>query len=199
MRPYRSTLMAAALLLGLASIGQAQHPQVRKGFWIGFGLGYGSADMSCDGCASTSRATGLSSYLKMGGTLTSQVLLGGEIDGMTTTSSLGLPSVGSLDAFVAAMSATVTYYPAVKSGFFVKGGAGFSMFNQTDAVNTLDGMGWGLLVGIGYDLRVGTNVSLTPVANFYFGGPGNLTTGNTTVASGTSQNVIDLGLGITFH
>jgi len=60
-------------------------------------------------------------------------------------------------------------------------------------------MGWGLLAGIGYDLRVGTNVSLTPVANFYFGGPGNLTSGNTTVVSGTSQNVIDIGLGVTFH
>jgi hypothetical protein len=199
MRPFRSTLLTGALLAGLATDGEAQHPQVRKGFWIGFGLGYGSADVSCDGCASTSRGTGLSTYLKLGGTLSSKVLLGGEIDGMTTTSSLGLPSVGSVDILVGSMTGTVTYYPAVKSGFFVKGGAGFSLFNQTDAVNTLDGMGWGLLAGIGYDLRVGRNVSLTPVANFYFGGPGNITSGSATVATGTSQNVIDIGLGITFH
>ena len=199
MQPLRIALLAAALQLGLTTSGEAQHPQVRKGFWIGFGLGYGSADVSCDGCANSSRATGLSTYLKLGGTLNSKVLLGGEINGMTTTSSIGVPSVGNVDVLVGAMSGTVTYYPAVKSGFFVKGGAGFSLFNQTDAVNTLDGMGWGLLAGIGYDLRVGTNVSLTPVANFYFGGPGNLTSGNTTVVSGTSQNVIDIGLGVTFH
>jgi hypothetical protein len=199
MPSIRSTLLAASLLIGLATSAQAQHPQVRKGFWIGFGLGYGSAGVSCDGCASGSRAGGLSTYLKMGGTLNSKLLLGGEINGITTTTSLGPPSVGSVTNLVGAMSATVTYYPAVKSGFFVKGGAGFSLFNQTDALITLDGMGWGMLAGIGYDLRVGSNISLTPVANYYFGEVGNVTSGNTTAVTGLTQSVIDIGLGITFH
>jgi hypothetical protein len=199
MQGIRSTLLAGSLLFGLTVDGEAQHPQVRKGFWIGFGFGYSSADVSCDGCPSGDRAGGVSTYLKMGGTLNSKVLLGGEINGMTTDGSFGPTSVGGVTSMVGAFSGTVTYYPAVKSGFFVKGGAGFSLFTQDDAVNTLDGMGWGLLAGIGYDLRVGRNISLTPVANFYFGQPGNLTSGNTTMVTGLSQNVIDIGLGITFH
>src|SRR2546425_13284282 len=41
----RSLAMLAALLVLSVSIASAQHPQTRKGFWIGFGLGYGS--LSC--------------------------------------------------------------------------------------------------------------------------------------------------------
>ena len=51
----------------------------------------------------------------------------------------------------------------------------------------------------GYDIRVGANVSVTPVANFYFGSDGDMTENGTKVFSSLKHNVFDFGLGITFH
>src|SRR2546426_295155 len=43
MRAALRTLTLAGLILGLvASRAAAQHPQIREGFWVSFGLGYGS-------------------------------------------------------------------------------------------------------------------------------------------------------------
>ena len=44
-----------AVLTTSASVARAQYPQRREGFWIGFGLGYGSANVTCDGCGSGPR------------------------------------------------------------------------------------------------------------------------------------------------
>jgi len=80
----RALLRALAITVMLsvwgASVGAAQHPQVRKGFWIGFGFGYGSSNVSCDGCGSASRESGGAGFIKLGGTLNDKVLLGGEIN-----------------------------------------------------------------------------------------------------------------------
>jgi len=38
----RGSAMVMALLVLGVSVASAQHPQTRKGFWIGFGVGYGS-------------------------------------------------------------------------------------------------------------------------------------------------------------
>ena len=43
-----------AVLTTSASVARAQYPQRREGFWIGFGLGYGSANVTCDGCGTPS-------------------------------------------------------------------------------------------------------------------------------------------------
>src|SRR5438094_10350902 len=47
-----------------ATTAWAQHPQTRQGFWIGFGFGYGSLGLSCDGCNSIDREGGVSGYVK---------------------------------------------------------------------------------------------------------------------------------------
>src|SRR3989442_5026085 len=54
----------------------AQHPQTRKGFWIGFGFGGCSARVSCTGCT-THREARFSGLLKMGWTPGSQLPLCG--------------------------------------------------------------------------------------------------------------------------
>jgi hypothetical protein len=45
---------------------------------------------------------------------------------------------------------------------------------------------------------VGRNVSITPCVNFYYGHPGDLSFEGETIG-GWKQNVIDFGVGITFH
>jgi hypothetical protein len=45
-----------------------------------------------------------------------------------------------------------------------------------------------MLLGAGYDVRVGRNMSITPVANWFRGG-----------FDGGSANVLQLGVGVTSH
>jgi len=45
------------------------------------------------------------------------------------------------------------------------------------------------VTGVGYDVRVARNTSITPVANFNWGAP----------ESGVKQHVFQIALGITFH
>jgi hypothetical protein len=99
------------------------------------------------------------------------------------------------------LTASVFYYPAPASGFFLTGGLGFSLYLRELSGGGSDthGGGWGFTAGAGYDIRVARNVSLTPVVDFVYGGVGDLTSGQATVARGWKQTVIDVGLGITWH
>jgi hypothetical protein len=174
-----------------ATVAAAQHPQVRQGFWIGFGFGYGSSNVSCDGCGSSSRESGGAGFVKLGGTLSDKVLLGGEINAWTKSS-------GGLTAELGNVSFAGYLYPQPKSGFFVKGGVGFASTRLHNS-GTASATGFGFVVGLGYDIRVGTNISITPVGNFYFGSDGDLKESGTTLETGWKHNVYDFGLGITFH
>jgi len=182
-------LSAVALLalLGTTAV-QAQHPQVRQGFWIGFGLGFGSLGLSCNGCSSIDRESGLSGFLKMGGTISDKLLLGGETNGWSKKIQGTMVTAGDL-AF------TAYYYPAPANGFFLRGGLGFASY-QEEGENAA--AGFGLTFGAGYDIRVGTNFSLTPVANFIWGSVGDVGSGGL-VIPGLKENIFQIGLGFTWH
>jgi len=101
-------------------------------------------------------------------------------------------------------SFTITFYPWASSGFFIKGGAGLSIvdmdvFEGTKLVTVDLGDGFGAIAGIGYDLRIRRNMSITPVCNFYLGWPGDLRVGLEPVARNWKFNVLELSVGITFH
>ena len=151
----------------------------RKGFWIGFGLGYGSLGFTCNGCVSN-REGAASGYLKLGGTLSSQLLLGGELNGWTKDDGTGTTTTTGNASF------TAYFYPAPAGGFFLRGGLGVASLH-VDGFNSETGLGF--VLGGGYDIRVGTNVSITPVMNFNWGHP----------VSGLGQNVFQMGVGVTFH
>jgi len=166
-------------------------PQTREGFWIGFGFGYGTAGLTCDACGSTTREGSASGYVKLGGTLNKSVLLGGEVDAWTKGESGVTVTLGNV-------SAAAYLYPAPQTGFFFKGGVGYANLRVSNS-GTATANGFGFVVGAGYDIRVGRNISLTPVANFYWGGDGDLKESGTTIDTGYKHNVFDFGLGITFH
>src|SRR2546426_2560131 len=63
-----------------ASAARAQYPQRRDGFWIGFGLGYGSANLKCDQCVDSSGVGGVTGFVKLGGTPSRNVLIGGGVN-----------------------------------------------------------------------------------------------------------------------
>jgi len=120
--------------------------------------------------------------LKLGGTVNQQLLLGFESSGWVKEESGVTLSQGN-------GSAVAYFYPSAEGGFFIKGGLGLATLR-------LDIAGWGgntetgfgLVGGLGYDARVGNNFSLSPYANFAFGS-----------FDGGSTNVIQAGLGLTWH
>ena len=174
----------------------AGHPQERQGFWIGFGGGYGSANVSCDGCEGGDREGAFAGSFKLGGTLNDRVLLGVESNGWIKEQEGVTLTLGSL-------TGTVSFYPQASSGFFLKGGVGLSYidtdFSEGSLSVSVSKTGWGVLAGLGYDLRVGRNISLTPAFNYYYGKPGDLAFEGETVFGGWSQNVVSFEIGITFH
>jgi hypothetical protein len=181
MGTLRATGFSALLTALLATTAFAQQAQTRQGFWIGGGLGYGSLGLSCSGCGSVDRTGSVSGYFKMGGTLRQNFLLGIEMNGWTKSEGTGRVSMGNL-------SGAAYWYPMPTQGLFLKGGAGYSNLTADDGISSASDGGFGLLGGLGYDIRAGRNLSITPVANWYRG-----------AFNGGSANVLELGLGITSH
>jgi hypothetical protein len=177
MGSLRAIGFSAVLAVLLAGSASAQQAQARQGFWVGGGLGYGS--LGCEGC--TDRTGAPSGYLKLGGTLRENILLGVETNGWTKSEFGARLTMGNV-------SGAVYWYPMTTNGLFVKAGAGYSMLDVDTGVGSGSESGFGMLGGVGYDVRVGRNLSITPVANWFRGG-----------FDGGSANVLQIGLGVTSH
>jgi hypothetical protein len=87
----------------------AQHPGSRPGQWLGGGLGLGWARVACRICGAN-RGHSLSASAQIGGRLSGQVLLGGEIDGWirNANSGQGRPA----DELMLAYSVVTYWYPS---------------------------------------------------------------------------------------
>ena len=188
MRTHHRVLVATTLaLLGLGvSSALAQRPQERRGFWFGFGLGYGS--LGCEDCES--RTGSGSGYLKLGGTVSPSILLGFEANGWAKTEDDVTFTMG-------AATAVVYFYPVSAKGFHLKGGLGLATADFSTEVGQVtvsyDDADVGGMLGLGWDFRIGRNVSLVPFTSI-FGGGIRGPNGN----KGTF-NVWQLGVGLTVH
>ena len=180
MRALHRVAAVAALVLAVLSprAASAQHPQVRSGFWFNGGMGYGS--LGCQDC--DTREGGLSGGLALGGTLSQKLLIGAGTNGWTK-------SEGGTRLTVGTLTALVRFYPSATGGFFLTGGLGVgNVHAEVAGFGSASETGFGALVGLGYDVRVGDNVSLTPFWN-----------GFAMSSSGSDANVGQLGLGVTLH
>src|SRR5256885_13862437 len=138
----------AILLAGLcaaASAARAQYPQRRDGFWIGFGLGYGSSQVTCDSCRRVSRQGGVTGFLKLGGAPSRNLLIGAALNGWAH-------SDGSATETMANVTASLYLYPRRRSGFFVTGG-GRGLPHPPTPPPPRGGGGVGLCAGRGDALR----------------------------------------------
>jgi len=178
----RSMATLAALLVLGVSIASAQHPQTRKGFWIGFGLGYGSYGISCSGCSGLGRESSFTGHLRLGGTVSPHLLLGAESIAWSKSENGATITAGNL-------SLAADYYPQPASGLFLSAGVGFSRAEASSGGSSASNTGVGFTIGGGYDVRVSANTSVTPIANFVWGHPD----------SGFSHNFFQFGVGVTFH
>ena len=162
MRPLRLTFVTAVLFLSSPLSLQAQGGHAHDGFWIGFGIGGGSAkvvDSDQDALG------GGAAYLRLGGTLSQRWLLGGEVIGWGR-------SEDNISYTRSNTTVTAMFYPSQNGGFYLKGGLGFSFVDaRTDAIGldiSYSRGGGGLTLGLGFDIKLGSNIYLTPNLDWLF-------------------------------
>ncbi len=150
--PSRSRTRLIELAISTADSVSIRPSAARSGLWFNAGLGYGS--WGCQDCLS--RDNGLSGNLTIGGSINDRFLIGFGTAGFTKNVGGELFNIGHYDA-------RIRFYPSRTNGFFVTGGAGIGMVSFSGDSET----GLGMLLGLGYDIRVAKNVSLTPFWNGY--------------------------------
>jgi hypothetical protein len=193
MRVFGRVCLIAGGAMLVAASAHAQYPQRHQGVYATFGLGYGSAKVACDQCGDTSRTGDLTGFLNVGGALSQSILLGGEVTGWSkVTDSNDNLSTGTANA-------VISWYPSTREGFFIKGGLGFGFIRGDKdtgqgGIKAFDSSGIGYQLGLGYDMRIQRNLSVTAVANFYGGNVGDIGT-----IRNVSFNVIQFMAAVTFH
>jgi len=145
--------MPMPLLGQRPSAGSVRAPdgQARRGFWIG--LGAGPATAACRGCGEAAQA-GVSGYLRMGGTLSEHLRIGGETN-LWTGSQLGTRET------LGFLTADIYWFPDRAIPLFVKVGVG-AMQHRAATVTATAAAG---TTGLGYELRVTRTLSLVPFLN----------------------------------
>ena len=168
------TLIIASIIAQLPSFADAQDRALtREGFWFNSGAGFGS--LGCRSC--DSRRSAVTLAVGAGGTLSQKVLLGASLDVWTNS-----------EATLGVLLARLRFYPSVTSGLFLTGGLGLGRW-QADATDASESdTGTSELIGLGYDVRLSPNVSLTPFWNWF-----------AMQTTNQDRNVGQLGLSLTVH
>ncbi|MGZ8376749.1 MAG: hypothetical protein ACXW0Z_05845 [Gemmatirosa sp.] len=138
-----------------------------EGFWIGVGAGTGYQSIDCGACGpaplpakwNSGRSGG--AYLAMGGTLRSNVLLGGEF-------AFNINSGEDVSAAVSHLGVVAQLYPTRERRLFVRVGLGVGGALLEDPTigfpegEELESTGITVKAGLGYDVRFGGRFALTP-------------------------------------
>lgn len=134
---------------------RARNANLRDGFWFSGGLGYGS--LGCDECGS--REGSVSADLSLGGTLSQHWLIG------VGSSAWSKEADGGARLTVATLDARVRWYPSTTGGFFLTGGIGAGSLRGDFGGLSATETGVGTILGLGWDIRVARNASVTPYWN----------------------------------
>jgi hypothetical protein len=177
MKVLRFATLLGILALALPGTADAQTPQARDGFWFNVGLGYGS--LGCENC--DGREGGVSGGLSLGGTVSSKLLVGVGTTGWTREEEGARLTAGTLTALA-------RFYPSAAGGLFLVGGLGLGSVEVSVGGLSARENGGAVVLGLGYDFRIGTNMSLTPFWN-----------GAGISASDVNTNYGQIGLGFTMH
>lgn len=176
--------LLALAVLGAAGPVSAQSPREHRGFWISFGLG-GGWNLSRNVGLDSSSTGGVASYLRLGGTLSDKVLLGGEVIGWGR-------SVDGADLTRGNVNVTAMFYPSVQTGVYLKGGLGgaslASTVSEGNTTTTVHDEGFGATIGLGWDVRLARNFFLTPGIDFLY-----------QRASDTDNTILLMTVGATWH
>ncbi len=183
--------LAVLVLAAIPAIAAAEHPQTRQGFGISFGPGLGSGKVDCNSCSFDSE-TGGSAYVRLGGHVRNDMFVGFEsnVYGDTTA---------GIDTAAVFMAGTFMWYPNAERGFYVKGSLGLGVVVQSDDVNDAAFAAPGVGLGLGYDIRVAGNFSITPYLNLIATGKGEVEVDDVKTGVKAKFNLVQIGVGFTWH
>jgi len=191
MRRIAAYVTTGMLLLSASAQAQSRAQQ-RDGLAISFGLGGGSATVTCPGCTTPPRETGASAYLRIGDAITPSLVISGETNGWAKT-------INGDDVKMGSLMAVAQWYPKVTSGFYLQAGAGLGSYQETGVGIDDKALGGAFQAGLGYDLRVGRNFSLTPYASYVTMAHADVKSGGASTGATMGSNNMQYGIGFTWH
>ena len=162
----------------------------RQGLWMGVGLGAGFDRVFCEICDGSVQA-GWSGYLRLGGTVSPRLLLGGELTGWLRSREEATQTMGAV-SFVA------YWYPA-DTNLYLKGGGGIIGFRSADGEDAVTSTTFGPNLGLGYEQLVSPRVSIVPFFNVLVAPSGTLRFNGDEVISGVGFVLWQGGVGVTIH
>lgn len=192
MRASPILLVAAAMLaLAPAPAPAQQAAPVREGLWLSLGVAWGlrSTAACCPTCCEGGVASEPSGALQVGATFGRHLLVGFEADGFQRHE-----PVVSEDLVY--WTAAAFWYPWSARTFFLKGGLGYYRYDLDDAgaaggAVAAHASGLAAVLGLGLDVYLGRDFSLTPFLN--------VATGLTSGAAGPRPTLLQAGVSAVLH
>ncbi len=169
---------------------------LRGGLYVTGGIGNGMEQYkySNDALGYTDWLSSPAAVLRIGGTPSSSVRVGGELFGWWNRVYDTQAQSDATETFTAAL-VDVQLYPSPRAGFYVKGGVGLARSGESFGYGadgpSENGFGWS--VGAGYDIPLSRSVSISPTADFYQGSFAER--GQPTI----TEHVLNLGVSLTFQ
>jgi len=140
----------------------------RNGLWGEFGFGAGQVRVGCSDCENVIVANGATSYLRIGSTVSDNVLIGFEFFSLLDQAFGFATGDTTTTAETGTAAIIIMWYPG-RHGLFIKGGVGaaygsFSVPTDSGGVvraDTSTGGGVGLTFGLGWDLPISRKFAFT--------------------------------------
>jgi len=197
MKRSLAIVAAAALATALAPAAMAGPPAHRTGFFIGFGLGFGSAswhwaDSSEYGSSPDERA-GTANF-RLGGAIREDLVLGAEFQGWAKKwrieTSTGV-QLGEATVQIGSVSLAATWWPG-NVGAYIRGGVGIGraqveLDDGNITVKPSADTGLALLGAVGYEWRITDKFALGPQAEIVYLGVDGEIFGNAMIIDGSIQ------------
>jgi len=184
----RSLVLAAVAVPMMFTDASAQ---MREGQFLAVGLGGGFDQISCDVCAGDLKS-GLSGFVRFGGTVSDRVLLAVEFDAWTRSEEDVRQILGSL-------SAVALLYAGPEARLHFKVGGGAVGYRATEDGNDLTALTLGITAGLGYDYPVSETLSLSPFANLVVAPFATLKADGDPAVTGATLAMLTGGLSLTWH
>jgi hypothetical protein len=187
----KKLLFAAVLCVAAAPL-VGQQPAGRPALWLGAGVGLGWARVTCRIC-DTNRGHALSGYAEAGGRISRRVLVGGEVQGWVKNGSEANPA----DELLLAYSGVLYWYPSTRYPYYLKGGFGLVTYRIDDGTDRITSSALGPLIGIGWEVRAVSHISLVPYVSMLVASTGaELKFNGNEVLGNSSLVLIQFGIGV---
>lgn len=185
-----------------AAHGVAAQDATRSGFWLEGGWGAGTVRTACGACIEPTVAYGSSTHLRVGGAVSSRVLLGVEVFVLHSSDVVLADGAAPVDAENGSIGPIVIWYVG-GSGIFLKGGVGmargtFSVRPPSGPPATTERTGSALTFGVGFDLAIARRLALTANLGMNVAAIGDIDFGGAMVDD-VIATVYEAGVGVTLR